>query len=323
MADYRIPRDTPMSLKTSLPTNQSAEKPQCFSGPTHIPVLLEEVVEGLRVEPEGRYIDCTVGSGGHAVAILERSSPGGQLLGIDVDPEAIRVAEVKLESYGAASLLVNDNFINLEEVCSRYNFRPVQGILFDLGISSLQLDSEQRGFSFRFDAPLDMRFNPDQENTAADFINNLPEAKLAALIKKYGEERRSREIARRIVEGRPINTTLKLSKVVAQAMGGVRGRINPATKTFQALRIAVNRELENLSVGLKQAVKLLGFGGRLAVISYHSLEDRPVKEFLRQESMGYSPTLRLVSKKVIKPSPNEVRLNPRSRSAKLRVAERI
>jgi len=327
-----------MSLKTSPPTHKtffssfalsqqgggvSPEKLWFFRGLTHIPVLLEEAIEGLNVESGGRYIDCTVGSGGHAAAILERSSPGGQLLGVDIDPEAIQMAKMKLEPYGAAALLVNENFANLEEICSRYDFRPVEGILFDLGISSLQLNSEQRGFSFRFNAPLDMRFNPYQESTAADIINTLPEAELAVLIKKYGEERRNRQIARRIVESRPINTTLRLSKVVEQAVGGVRGRIHPATKTFQALRIAVNKELEHLEVVLKQAVKLLSFKGRLVVISYHSLEDRLVKEFLRQESRGYPPTLRLVNKKVIKPSANEVRLNPRSRSAKLRVAERI
>ncbi len=291
--------------------------------PIHIPVLLEEAVRGLKVEVGGRYVDCTVGAGGHAAAILERSFPGGRLLGIDRDPEAIEVARTRLKDYGSAVLLVNDTFANLEDICSRYGFQPVQGILFDLGISSLQLDSLYRGFSFQREAPLDMRFNPAQGSTAADIVNTLPEAELALLIERYGEERRSRQIARGIVAHRPLETTAGLARVVEQAVGRVRGRIHPATRTFQALRLAVNRELEHLEVGLKQALDLLVFGGRLVVISYHSLEDRLVKEFLRREARGGAPRLSLVSKKVIKPSPVEVELNRRSRSARMRVAERI
>ena len=294
-----------------------------IAAPIHIPVLVKEVSEALAVQPGGRYIDCTLGAGGHAAAILDKSSPGGQLLGIDADPEAIKVAKSRLEVYGDSALLVNENFADLEAVCIKYDFFPVHGILFDLGLSSLQLNGNGRGFSFQHDAPLDMRFSPSQEVTAADIVNTYSEAELAHIIKTYGEEGRSRRIARRIVQQRPIETTLQLARTVQQASRGRRGKIHPATKTFQALRIAVNHELEYLEVALKQAIDLLGFEGRLVVISYHSLEDRIVKQFMRQESSADEARLRLINKRVIKPSEVEVQLNPRSRSAKLRAAERI
>ncbi len=304
--------------------------------PTHTPVLLEETIRALTVQPGGRYIDCTLGSGGHAAAILEHSLPGGQLLGIDADPEAIKVAGARLETSKSSVLLVNENFANLTAICIKYDFSPVHGILFDLGLSSLQLDGNGRGFSFQRDAPLDMRLNPGQEVTAADIINTYSESELAHLIKRYGEEGHSRRIAHYIVQERPIKTTLHLVRTVEWAIGSRRGRIHPATRTFQALRIAVNHELENLEIALKQAVNLLGFESRLVVISYHSLEDRIVKQFMQRESKGcicppdaptcvcqHIPSLRLINKKVITPSPAEVQLNPRSRSAKLRAAERI
>jgi 16S rRNA (cytosine1402-N4)-methyltransferase len=304
--------------------------------PTHIPVLVKETLEALAVQPGGRYIDCTLGAGGQAAAILEHSSPGGQLLGIDADPEAIKIARVRLEAYSGSTLLINENFARLQAICLKYDFFPVHGILFDLGLSSLQLNGSGRGFSFRHDAPLDMRFSPSQEVTAADIINTSSEAELAHLIRKYGEESYSRQIAHRIVNQRPIKTTLQLAQTIEQAISWRRGRIHPATKTFQALRIAVNQELEHLEAALKQAINLLGFEGRLVVISYHSLEDRLVKQFMRQESRGcicppgtptcvcgHTVSLRLINKKVITPSLVEVQLNPRSRSAKLRAAERI
>ena len=306
-----------------------------MSVPTHIPVLLNEVIESLAVKPGGRYIDCTVGGGGHAAAILERSYPGGQLLGIDADPSAIELAKARLEAYSDSTLLINENFTNLRDTCTRYGFFPVHGILFDLGLSSLQLNGNGRGFSFQHDAPLDMRLNPSQKVTAADILNTYSETKLAHLIETYGEERRSRQIARSIVRERPIKTTLDLTRIVERAIRRPRGRIHPATKTFQALRIAVNHELENLEAVLKQAVSLLGFEGRLVVITYHSLEDRLVKQFMRQEAKGcicppstltcvcgHKPSLKLINKKVITPAPSEVQRNPRSRSAKLRAAER-
>jgi len=289
----------------------------------HIPVLLKETIEALAVQPGGRYIDCTVGGGGHAAAILEKSSPGGQLLGIDADPEAIEAAKARLEVYRDSVLLVNENFANLQAICIRYDFFPVHGILFDLGVSSFQLNGSGRGFSFRHDASLDMRFSPSQQLTAADIVNTYSEAELAHIIRTYGEERYSRKVARHIVQHRPIETTLQLARTVEQTIGRARGRIHPATKTFQALRIAVNNELEHLEAALQQAISLLGFEGRLVVISYHSLEDRIVKQFMQKESRGDEARLRLINKKVITPSEAEVRLNPRSRSAKLRVAERI
>ncbi|MDH5695772.1 MAG: 16S rRNA (cytosine(1402)-N(4))-methyltransferase RsmH [Dehalococcoidia bacterium] len=293
-----------------------------MSAPTHIPVLLEETIEALAVQPGGRYIDCTLGAGGHAAAILDCSSPGGQLLGIDADPEAITVARARLEAYGSSTLLVNENFADLRAICIRYDFLPVHGILFDLGLSSLQLNSSGRGFSFQRDEPLDMRLNPGQQVTAADIVNTSSEAELARLIKTFGEESHSYKIAHCIVQQRPIETTLRLAQTIEQAIGGRRGRIHPATKTFQALRIAVNREFEHLQSALEQAIDLLGFGGRLVVISYHSLDDRIVKRFMQQQSREKA-YLRLVNKKVITPSLAEVQLNPRSRSAKLRAAERI
>ncbi len=293
------------------------------AAPTHIPVLLEETIKALNVQPGGRYIDCTIGPGGHAAAILEHSSPGGQLLGIDADPKAIKIARARLEAYSGSVLLVNQNFAELRTICTRYGFFPVHGILFDLGLSSVQLENNNRGFSFQHDAFLDMRLSPRQEITAAIIINSSPERQLAHLIRTYGEERYSQQIARHIVRQRPITTSLQLAQTIERAVGGRRGRIHPATKTFQALRVAVNQELEHLQSALRQATDLLGFGGRLAVISYHSLEDRIVKNFMRQEASGEEACLRLINKKVITPSLAEVQFNPRSRSAKLRAAERI
>ena len=303
---------------------------------THIPVLLQETIDALAVQPGGRYIDCTLGAGGHAAAILGRSSPGGQLLGIDADPEAIKIAKARLEAYSSSTLLINENFINLQAICIKYDFLPVHGILFDLGLASLQLNGDGRGFSFQHDAPLDMRLSPSQEVTAADIINTSSETELAHLIRRYGEEGYSQQIAHRIVLERPIKTTLHLVRTIEQAIGGRRGRLHPATRTFQALRIAVNHELEHLEAALKQAISLLGFEGRLVVISYHSLEDRIVKQLMQQESKdcicppgtptcvcGHKASLRLINKRVITPSPAEVQLNPRSRSAKLRAAERL
>ncbi|MFC1928985.1 16S rRNA (cytosine(1402)-N(4))-methyltransferase RsmH [Chloroflexota bacterium] len=304
--------------------------------PAHIPVLVDEAVKALAVQPGGRYIDCTLGGGGHAAAILEHSAPGGQLLGIDADPEAIKIAGERLETYSDSVLLINENFVNLQAICYKHDFLPVHGILFDLGLSSLQLNGNGHGFSFQHEAPLDMRLNPNQELTAADIINNYSESELAYLIRTYGQERYGRRIARCIGQERPIKTTIKLARTIERAIGRRRGRIHPATKTFQALRIAVNQELEHLEPALRQAVNLLGFEGRLVVISYHSLDDRIVKQFVQREAKdcicapgvltcvcGHTASLRLVRKKVITPSTVEVQINPRSRSAKLRVAERI
>ncbi len=307
-----------------------------MSLPLHTPVLLDEAIAGLQVRPGGCFIDCTVGTGGHAEAILDRILPSGKLLGIDADPEAIRVSRDRLNRYGEAVVLVNDSFGNLEAICRRYQFHPVDGILFDLGVSSLQLDTAERGFSFQHDAPLDMRFAPTQGLTASDIVNTFSEQQLARLIHEYGEERHSRRIARYIVQNRPVATTLELARLVEQALRSRRARIHPATRTFMALRIAANNELQNLEPALIQATNLLRPGGRLAVISYHSLEDRITKQFMRRAASdclcppgtvmcrcGHVPTLKLISRKVIKPTSLEIESNPRSRSAKLRIAERL
>jgi 16S rRNA (cytosine1402-N4)-methyltransferase len=293
------------------------------AAPSHTPVLPEETIEALAVQAGGRYIDCTLDGGGHAAAILEHSSPGGQLLGIDADPEAIKLAKERLAAYSGSTMLVNQNFVNLRSVCAKYHFSPVHGILFDLGLSSAQLNGNGRGFSFRHDAPLDMRLNPHQPVTAADIINTLPEAELTRLIKTFGEESRGGRIAHQIVQQRPVKTTFELAEIVEQATGGRRGRIHPATRTFLALRIAVNQELDHLKSALEQAAGLLGLGGRLVVISYHSLEDRVVKQFMQAEASGENARLKLINKKVITPSLAEIQFNPRSRSAKLRAAECI
>jgi 16S rRNA (cytosine1402-N4)-methyltransferase len=301
----------------------------------HTPVLLDEALEALNVQPGGRYIDCTLGAGGHAAAIMEHSSPGGQLLGMDADPNALTVAKDKLKKYHDSVLTVNENFVNLQATCIKYDFFPVHGILMDLGLSSLQLSRFGRGFSFQEDGPLDMRFSPNQKTTAADIVNTATEERLAHIIKTYGEEPKARRIAHYIAAARPLKTTLQLATVIEQAAGR-RGKIHPATRTFQALRIAVNHELENLESALRQAVELLGYEGRLVVITYHSLEDRIVKQFMQQEAKscicpigtpicvcGHTARLSLVNKKVITPSSEEIARNPRSRSAKLRCAERI
>jgi 16S rRNA (cytosine1402-N4)-methyltransferase len=304
--------------------------------PVHKPVLLNEVVEALHPQPGQRYVDCTLGNGGHAEAILERILPGGQLLGIDADANAIKTSGHRLDIYKHNTILVNDNFSHLEMICKENRFLPVQGILFDLGLSSAQLDNPERGFSFQQYGPLDMRFDAAQEVTAADIVNTYSEEELAEIIKNYGEERYSKRIARYIVNRRPINSTTQLVDIIKQATGGYRSKIHPATRTFMALRIYVNRELESLSTALKQTINCLDRRGRLVVISYHSLEDRLVKQFMLTESKecicppsvpicrcGHTATLKIITKKIITPSQSEIKSNPRSRSAKLRVAERL
>lgn len=304
--------------------------------PSHMPVLLQETTAALKIERGGRYVDCTVNGGGHAAAIIEESAPGGQLLGIDADPRALKLARDKFKSHDSDVILVNENFRYLESICTRFGFRPINGIVFDLGMSSIQLEDPGRGFSFQHESPLDMRFSPGQTLTAADIVNSYSETELANILEKYGEEWRSRQIAKRIVKNRPIETTTELAKIIERVVGGARGRVHPATKTFQALRIAVNQELENLQLALEQAIDLLGSGGRLVVISFHSLEDRLVKNFLRREAQGcicppdmlsckcgHTPKLKVITKKAVCASPQEVQDNPRSRSAKMRVGERL
>ena len=302
----------------------------------HIPVMLNEVVEALNVRPGKRYIDCTLGGGGHAGSILTKCQPGGELLGIDADPEAITLAQHNLYDYFESTTIINDNFYNLDQICRETGFYPVDGILFDLGLSSLQLEKEERGFSFQRSGPLDMRFNPDEKLTAADIVNKLPESKLARLLLIYGEEPQAYPIARGIIQHRPITDTAQLAAVVVATVGDRPGRIHPATRTFQALRIAVNHELEHLTTALEQSINLLASEGRLVVISYHSLEDRIIKNFMLRETRAcicpsnlpecrchHQPTLIVTYKHPRVPSDSEIEKNPRSRSAKLRAAQRI
>jgi 16S rRNA (cytosine1402-N4)-methyltransferase len=288
----------------------------------HVPVLTQQVVEGLQVKVGGSYIDCTVGEGGHSRAILEASSPGGHLLGIDLDPQALETAEENLHAFRDFITITNDNFRNLKQISIDQGFDSVDGILLDLGLSSLQLEGGNRGFSFRAEEPLDMRFDPRQEVTAWEVVNQYSQDDLAEVIRTYGEEYRADRIAREVLESRPIGTSLQLAQVVAKAARGPWGRTHPATRTFQAIRIEVNHELENIEQVLAQAVSLIVLGGRLVVISYHSLEDRLIKKFFRQESRE-AKSIRVINKKVISPSRDEVRTNRRSRSARMRVAERI
>ncbi len=302
----------------------------------HTPVLYHEVLQALQPRDGGRYVDGTLGAGGHAWGILDASSPGGLLLGLDLDPQALALAREKLAPFGERAILRQGSYLTLRQQLDALGWVSVDGILLDLGVSSMQVDTPERGFSFRQDGPLDMRFDPAASTTAADLVNHLPESELADLIYRYGEERRSRRIARAIVKARPIESTRQLAEVVRRAAGGGRGRIHPATRTFQALRIAVNRELEAVERVLPLAIDALASGGRLAVISFHSLEDRLVKTFFRRESRdclcpperpvctcGHIARLRLVPRKAIQAGEAEVAVNPRARSARLRVAEKI
>jgi len=319
------------------PAEPSQGKPSEGSGPApyHRPVMVAEVLDLLAVQPGGRYLDGTVGEGGHAQAILEASAPDGRLLGLDLDPLALERARQRLAPFGERVRLVRASYARMGEVARQEGFAPVDGILLDLGLSSLQLEGEERGFSFRQEAPLDMRFDPDQPLTARDLVNRLPVGELARLLREYGEERRAWAIARAIVRHRPVETAGQLARIVEGAVGR-RGRLHPATRTFQALRIAVNRELETLEEGLREAVRLLAPGGRLAVLSYHSLEDRRVKRFFRDMARGCtcppdlpgcrcgrSPVLRPLTRKPVRPRPEEVRENPRARSARLRAGVRV
>ncbi|MBI3913235.1 MAG: 16S rRNA (cytosine(1402)-N(4))-methyltransferase RsmH [Chloroflexi bacterium] len=283
----------------------------------HISVLAQEVLDLLAPRAGSRYIDATLGAGGHAAEILNASAPNGRLLGLDADPQAIPIAAERLKEFGDRVSLQQTNFENLMSVAKTAGFIPAEGILFDLGLSSMQLNDAARGFSFLGEGALDMRFDPRGETNAADLVNELPEAELADLIYEYGEERASRRIARAIVYSRPISTAAQLAAVIERAMRR-RGRLHPATRTFQALRIAVNRELETLPAALKQAVEILAPQGRVVVITFHSLEDRIVKNFFRNENV-----LRVLAKHPLRAARAEMLANPRSRSAKLRAAEKV
>lgn len=319
-----------------------SERPPVVSDPRgarHVPVLVEAVVAGLQVRQGGWYIDGTLGGGGHTAAILQGSGPDGRVLGLDADPAAIRRVEQALADAVAAGRLVllQAHFERLEEVAAEKNFLPVDGVLLDLGVSSFQLETAERGFSFQLGGPLDMRFDPGQGVDAAEIVNSWAEEELADLIYRFGEEQQSRRIARYLVRHRPFHTTVELAQAVERAVGGRRdSRIHPATRTFQALRIAVNRELQQLKVVLPQMLRVLRPGGRLVIISFHSLEDRIVKQWMQQEARQYvpdptnlyggyerQPTLRIITRKPVEADDDELSRNPRSRSAKLRVAEKL
>ena len=302
----------------------------------HEPVMMPEIMQALNVQPGGRYIDGTLGEGGHSKEILRAANPGGQVLGVDADPEAITVATKRLAEHDDAFLAVNTNFRDIRATALQYEFVPVHGVLFDLGVSSLQLDRESRGFSFRRADPLDMRFSLDQQISASNIVNEYAESELADIIFHLGEDRAARRIANAIVRHRPLNTSLELAELIEKVTPRRGKRTHPATRTFQAIRIAVNDELSALETALEQAVSLLGQGGRLAVISYHSLEDRIVKNFIRKQASDcicppgtpicrcdHLATLKMISRRPQIPTDSEIGANPRARSAKLRVAERV
>lgn len=309
------------------------------AGAQHIPVLLPEVLDGLQVRPGAWIVDCTAGGGGHTAVMLEQSAPDGRLLALDADPAAIARVTQRLEDEVANGrlVLVQASFEQLERVVGDHGFAPVDGILLDLGVSSFQLETPERGFSLMAGGPLDMRFDPAASTSAADIVNAWDERELADLIYRYGEEKQSRRIARYLVQHRPFVTTTELANVIERAVGGRKGsRIHPATRTFQALRIAVNRELDQLEQVLPQCLQVLKPGGRLAVISFHSLEDRIVKHWMQQEARVYvpdparleggytrQPTVRVITRKPVEAGAAEVAQNPRSRSAKLRIAEKL
>ena len=303
----------------------------------HIPVLYQEVLSVLNPQAGGRFIDATLGGGGHAEGILHATTPDGRLLGLDADPRAITRSLQRLAGFGERALLVHANFRRLSEVAQQYGFTALDGILLDLGVSSHQLDDPDQGFSFREDGPLDLRLDPTTGLSASEVVNTVSEEELADLIYRYGEDHFARRIARRIVARRPLHSTAELAEVVTQAVGGRKGaRLHPATRTFQALRIYVNDELGSLEAVLPQTLGLLRSGGVLAVISFHSLEDRIVKQFLRRESSdcicpprtpvcqcGHTAQVVELHRKGMTPSEAEITRNPRSRSARLRSARRL
>jgi 16S rRNA (cytosine1402-N4)-methyltransferase len=320
----------------------------------HIPVMLEEVLQYLQPRSGGLYIDGTLGGGGHTAAILERSTPEGRVLGIDTDEQALQRVRARLPQFveNGRLILAHGNFADMRDIAQENGFSSVQGVLLDLGFSSDQMDDPQRGFSFGADGPLDMRLDQTFEVSAADLVNSASEQELADIFWKYGEEKRSRQIARRIVRNReqePITRTAQLARIAAAGVPFKAGTIHPATRVFQALRIAVNQELERLETVLPQIEDLLAIsneqaisegekwsGGRMAIIAFHSLEDRIVKEFMRREATdcicppqvpvcicGHKARLHILTSKPITAGIQEIEYNPRARSAKLRVAEAI
>ena len=303
----------------------------------HRPVLLAEAIDQLMLQTGGTYLDATVGDGGHTLGILQNPASGTRVLGIDRDPRSLTRALRRLDRFGDRFIAVRGNYADMVSLASEQGIDSVDGIVMDLGLSSWHLEGPGYGFSFMRDEPLDMRYDPDGPLTASDIVNTYSEAELGRIIFDYGEERRAKALARAIVQNRPIHTTGGLASLVARTLGpGRRRRVHPATRTFQAIRIAVNDELASLERGLAAAVSLLNRTGRLVVISYHSLEDRIVKVFLTREAAQcicpprtpicicrHQPTVGIVNRRVIKTTVQEVHSNPRSRSARMRVAARL
>ena len=302
----------------------------------HEPVLYHEVLNALKPVSGRDYLDGTLGAGGHAEGILKASAPQGKLLGLDLDPQALAIARQRLFSFEDRIVIRQASYRLAPEILVEIGWQKVHGILLDLGVSSMQIDQPERGFSFMQDGPLDMRFNQEMRLSAADLVNDLSEEDLANLIYEFGDERYSRRIAHEIVEARPIETTRALAEVIKKAVPGYSGHIHPATRTFQALRIATNQELETISASLPGLVNSLLPGGRIVVISFHSLEDRIVKRFFRKESKDcicppeqpictcdHVASLKVLTKKPVRASKKEVQDNPRASSARLRIAEKI
>lgn len=300
----------------------------------HLSVLYKDIIHALSPRAGGRYIDGTLGAGGHAAGILAASAPDGELLGLDLDPQALAIATERLAGFGGRAHIVRASYLEMAAQAKTLGWEQVDGIVLDLGVSSMQLDNAGRGFSFLQEGPLDMRFDPARGSSAADLVNSLSESDLADIIFRYGEERLSRKIARIIVQNRPFTTTRQLADLVLKTIGK-RERIHPATRTFQALRIAVNGELDAVESVLPLALELLRPGGRLAVISFHSLEDRIVKTYFRRESRdclcppqqpvctcGHRAAIIEVNRKPIEAGEEEIQVNARARSAKLRVIEK-
>ncbi|MCD6429272.1 16S rRNA (cytosine(1402)-N(4))-methyltransferase RsmH [bacterium] len=298
---------------------------------THLPVLQKEVIKYLDPQPNENFIDATLGEGGHALAILEKTKPNGKVLGIEIDPEIYRKAKNKLsiinDQLSNRLILVNDSYTNLEKIIKEQNFKPIHGILFDLGMCSWHLEESGRGFSFKKDEFLDMRYNPNTQTvTAYEIVNRFPQPEIEKILKEFGEEKFARQIARQIVvarEKKPIKTTFDLVEVIKASvpLWYKRRRIHFATKTFQALRIAVNQELENIKCVLVQSMQVLEAGARIVIISFHSLEDRIIKHFFKQKAE--EGKVQILTKKPITPTKEEIINNPRSRSAKLRAVQLI
>ncbi len=303
----------------------------------HIPVLKKEVLQYLDPKPNENFIDCTVGQSGHAIGILERNKPNGKVLGIELDKDIFDKLNLsKIDRL----VLTNDSYTNLKKIVEKHNFKSVNGILFDLGMSSWHLEESGRGFTFLKDEPLDMRYDTEcQSLTAEEIVNNYSQEKIEKILKEYGEERFAKKIAKRIIQQQPIKSTFQLVEIIKKAVPGKRTGIHPATRTFQALRIAVNDELNNLKKALPQAVEVLEKGGRIVIISFHSLEDRIVKNFFKDSNLNpvrdngnkkeisksnkISNGINILTKKPVTSSQEEIKINRRSRSAKLRAAVKL